>query len=55
MVENQSKLTPVHYMCIASIFAIILPLASSGILIYNYPAKSDLFMMGIDLLIIVLL
>jgi hypothetical protein len=35
MVENQSKLTPIHYLCIVSMIVIILPLAASGILIYR--------------------
>lgn len=35
LVENQSKLTPVHYMCIASIFTTLFPLIAAGILIYN--------------------
>jgi hypothetical protein len=35
LVENQSKLTPIHYLCIVSMIVIILPLAASGVLIYN--------------------
>lgn len=35
LVENQSKLTPIHYMCIASIGTSIIPLSAAGILIYN--------------------
>lgn len=35
MVENQSKLTPIHYMCIASVMFTVLPLAAAGILVYN--------------------
>lgn len=54
VVENQSKLTPIHYMCIASIFTSILPVVAAGLLIYNEYALTDLFMLGIDLLIIVL-
>lgn len=35
MVQNASKLTPLHYLCIASLFATALPLTAAGILIYN--------------------
>jgi hypothetical protein len=42
-------------MCIASLFTALLPLAAAGILIYNEVALTNLFMMGVDLLIIVLL
>lgn len=55
LVENQSKLTPIHYMCIASILTSFLPLTAACILIYNEYPLTDLFMLGIDLLIIVLL
>lgn len=54
-VENQSKLTPLHYMCISSLFTSILPLVASGILIYNEYALTDLFMLGVDLLLIVVI
>lgn len=35
LVENQSKLTPLHYMCISSMFTAVLPLGAAGVLIYN--------------------
>lgn len=35
LVENQSKLTPIHYMCISSLFVAILPLSAAGMLVYN--------------------
>lgn len=40
-------------MCISSIFVSILPISSAGILIYNAHPLTDLFMLGIDLLIII--
>lgn len=55
LVENQSKLTPLHYMCIASIFTSILPLSAAAILVYNEIPLTDLFMLGVDLLIIELI
>ena len=55
LVQNASKLTPLHYMCIATIFTEILPLAAAGILMYNAETLTDLFMLGIDLLILVIL
>lgn len=42
-------------MCIASIFTSILPVVAAGMLIYNEYALTDLFMLGIDLLIIVII
>lgn len=42
-------------MCIGSIFTAVLPLITAGILIYSEVPLTNLFMLGIDLLIIVLL
>lgn len=42
-------------MCIASILTSFLPLSAACILIYNEYALTDLFMLGIDLLIIVIM
>ncbi len=42
-------------MCIGSLFTALLPLTAAGILIYNEVPLTNLFMMGVDLLIIVLL
>ena len=42
-------------MCIASIFTSFLPLSAACILIYNEYPLTDLFMLGIDLLMIVLI
>jgi hypothetical protein len=54
IVENQSKLTPLHYMCIGSLLFELIPLIAAGILIYNEAPLTNLFMMGLDLMIVVL-
>lgn len=53
-VENASKLTPLHYLCIGTLFTQILPLGAAGILIYNADRLTNLFMLGVDLLVLVL-
>ncbi len=39
-------------MCIVSLITSFLPLTAAGILIYNEYPLTDLFMLGVDLLII---
>jgi hypothetical protein len=55
VVENQSKLTPLHYMCIGSLVLDFIPVIASGILIYNEIPLTDMFMLGVDLLVVALL
>lgn len=50
-----SRLTPINYLIIASIILDILPLVSSIYLIYKEQILTDLFMIGVDLLIILTL
>lgn len=53
-IPNPSKLTPVHYLCIVSIILDILPLAACSLAIYNEQAKTNLYMLGVDLLLIII-
>ena len=52
-IANPSKLTPVHYLAIASLLLDLIPIAACGIAIYNETARSNVFMLSIDLLIII--
>ena len=54
-IDNTSRLTPVNYLIIASIILDILPLVSAIYLIYKEQVLTDLFMLGVDLLIILAL
>lgn len=54
-VPNSSKLTPVHYLCVATIVLDVLPIAACSMAIYNEQPKTNLFMLAVDLLIIVAL
>lgn len=54
-IPNPSKLTPVHYLCIVSIILDILPLVACSLAIYNEQAKTNLYMLGVDLLLIIVL
>jgi hypothetical protein len=52
-VNNPSKLTPVHYLCVASLLLDLIPLVGCAIAIHNEPARSSLFMLSIDLILII--
>ena len=54
-IDRASRLTPVHYLCIASSFFDILIFVACGIGIYNAQNLSAIFMLSIDLLILVIL
>jgi hypothetical protein len=51
-VEFSSRLTPVHYLCIASVFLSGFVLGACGIILKNEYPLTDIFMLGIDILII---
>lgn len=53
-VNNASKLTPIHYLCIVCMFLDIIILAGCGIGLVNSKKLSDTFMLSIDLLIVIL-
>lgn len=53
--ENASNLTPLHYLCIGSIFVSIFPLIAVCVLIYNEYPLTDIFMLSVDLLIILII
>ena len=54
-ISNPSKLTPVHYLCIISLFLDIIPITACAIAIYNEQKQSNIFMLSIDLLIVIAL
>jgi hypothetical protein len=53
-VQNASKLTPIHYLCIISMFLDIIVLVACGIGLLNAKNLSNTFMLSIDLLILIL-
>ena len=54
-INTPSKLTPIHYLAIASLLLDIIPLSACAIAIHNEPPRSNLFMLSVDLLIILAL
>lgn len=52
-VQNASKLTPIHYLCIFSLFLDVVSLAASGLGLTNAQKLSNTFMLSIDLIIVV--
>lgn len=54
-IENQSKLTPVHYLCFAAMLFDILPIIACGMGVLNQNPLSTPYMLSIDILIIIIL
>lgn len=54
-ISNPSKLTPVHYLCLASLLLDLLPLVACGVALYNEQSATILFMFALDLLILLAL
>jgi ABC-type transport system involved in multi-copper enzyme maturation permease subunit len=54
-VQNPSKLTPIHYLCIVCLFLDVLSLAACGLGIFNSQKLSNTFMLSIDLLIVIII
>lgn len=54
-ISNSSKLTPVHYLCIVSIFLDVLPIAACSMGIYQEQSRTNLFMLAVDLLLVIVL
>jgi len=52
-IKIASKLTPVHYLCVASIIADIFPVTACGLGLYNVKQFSTLYMLCLDLMIII--
>jgi len=51
-IDNCSRLTPINYLCIGTLVLDGIPLAAAVILIYKETAGTDLFMLGVDLLVV---
>lgn len=52
-VQNASKLTPIHYLCIFSLFMDVVSLTASGLGLTNAQKLSNTFMLSIDLIMVV--
>jgi hypothetical protein len=53
-IQNASKLTPIHYLCIVSMFLDVIALVGCGLGVLNAKKLSNTFMLSIDLLILIL-
>jgi hypothetical protein len=51
-IDNPSRLTPVNYLVISSLVLDTIPLAAAIILIYKETTGTNLFMLGLDLLLV---
>lgn len=54
-VDNSSRLTPINYLAAASVMLDMLPLAAAGLLVYREYPGTNLFMLGLDLMIVIVL
>jgi hypothetical protein len=54
-IENQSKLTPVHYLCFVGMLFDILPIVACVMGVSNQNPLSNAYMLSIDILIIIIL
>jgi len=54
-IENQSKLTPVHYLCFIGMLLDILPIVACVMGVSNQNPLSNAYMLSIDILIIIIL
>lgn len=54
-VENSSKLTPINYLTVMTLILDVIPLAAGGLLVYKEYVGTNLFMLGIDLVLILIL
>lgn len=54
-IQNPSKLTPIHYLCLSTILFDIMIIVACGIAIFNELALTNTYMLGMDLLIIILI
>lgn len=52
-VQNASKLTPIHYLCIFSLVMDVVSLTASGLGLTNAQKLSNTFMLSIDLIMVV--
>jgi hypothetical protein len=53
-IDNSSRLTPVHYLCNASALLDLITVIACGLLLYTQTILSTLFMLGLDLLLVVI-
>jgi hypothetical protein len=53
-IENSSRLTPVHYLCIVCVIFDLLPIIACGLVLYTQQKWTPLFMLCLDLLMIII-
>ena len=54
-IQNPSKLTPLHYLCLSSVLFDIMLVVACGIAIFNETSLTNTYMLAIDLLVIIII
>lgn len=54
-VDNSSRITPINYLAVSSVLLDLITLSAAGLLVYKEYPGTNLFMLGVDLLIVLVL